>query len=154
MGIKGIKDVNGHLLYRISHAEFDQAYEWFGQVGLMSYIDENIQALKDGKERSITKPLDNAVTKFVEIWEIKSKLKTFGEAVADLMEFQIEEGRDLELTVEEWFEFSKHVSLHDAREKARSMGIEASWDCELSRTPEGYYQIQGGIDYAIANSLA
>ena len=151
---KGITDVNGHLLYRISQAEYDQAYEWFKHVGLMSYIDENIQALQDGKERSITKPLDNAVTKFVEIWEIKSKLKTFGEAVADLMEFQIEEGRELELTVDEWFEYSKNVSFHDARDKARSMGIEASWDCELSRTPEGYYQIQGGIEYAIAKSLA
>ena len=120
----------------------------------MSCIDDNIQALKDGKERSITRPLDKAVTKFVEIWEIKSKLKTFSEAVADLMEFHIEEGRELELTVDQWFEFSKHVSFHDARDKARSMGIEAVWDCELSRTPEGYYQIQGGIEYAIAKSLA
>ena len=151
---KGIKDVNGHLLYRISNAEFEQAYEWFEQVGFMTCIDDNIQALKDGKERSITKPLDNAVTKFVEVWEVKSKLKTFGEAVADLMEFQIEEGRELELTIKEWFEFSKNVSFHDARDKARSMGIEVSWDCELSRTPEGYYQIQGGIEYAIAKSLA
>ena len=150
----GIKDVNGHLLYRISNAEFEEAYKWFEQVGLMSCIDENVQALKDGKERSITQPLDNAVTKFVTIWEIKSGLKTFGEAVADLMEFQIEEGRELELTIEEWFKFSKRVSFHDARDKARSMGIEASWDCELSRTPEGYYQIQGGIDYAIAKSQA
>jgi isocitrate lyase len=34
------------------------------------------------------------------------------------------------------------------------MGIEAPWDCELSRTPEGYYQVKGGIEYAIAKSLA
>lgn len=34
------------------------------------------------------------------------------------------------------------------------MGIEASWDCELSRTPEGYYQVKGGIEYAIAKSIA
>ena len=151
---KGITDINGHLLYKISATEFEEAYEWFKQVGLMSCIDENIQALKEGKERSITQPLDNAVTKFVEVWELKSGLKTFGEAVADLMEFQIEEGRELEFTINEWFEYSKHVSLHDASEKARSMGIEASWDCELSRTPEGFYQIKGGIEYAIAKSMA
>jgi isocitrate lyase len=29
-----------------------------------------------------------------------------------------------------------------------------TWDCELPKTPEGFYQIQGGIDYAIAKSLA
>ena len=151
---KGIKDVNGHLLYRISEAEFEQAYKWFEKVELMPVIDKNIQALKDGKERSITQPLDNAVTKFVETWEKESNLMTFAEAVAAQMEFQIEEGRELELSVEEWFQFSKQVSLHDAGEKAKSMGIDAPWDCELSRTPEGYYQIQGGIEYAISKSLA
>ncbi|MDA2919902.1 isocitrate lyase/phosphoenolpyruvate mutase family protein [Desulfobacterota bacterium AH_259_B03_O07] len=151
---KGIKDVNGHLLYRISEIEYEEAYEWFEQVGLMPYIDENIQALKEGKERSITKPLDNVATRFVETWEVESELKTYGEAVADLMEFKIEEGRKHELTIDEWLDFTKKVSFHEAREKARSMGIEGSWDCELSRTPEGYYQIQGGIEYAIAKSLA
>ncbi len=151
---KGIKDVNGHLLYRISDFEYEEAYEWFKQVGLIPFIDENIQALKDGRERSITRPLDNVATKFVETWEIESGLKTFGEAVADLMEFHIEEGRELGMTIDEWLEFAKTVSLHEASEKARSMGIEPSWDCELSRTPEGYYQIQGGIEYAIAKSLA
>jgi isocitrate lyase len=98
--------------------------------------------------------LDNVATKFVETWEVESGLKTFGEAVADLMDFQIEEGRQHDLTIDEWLEFAKKVSFHEAREKARSMGIEASWDCELSRTPEGYYQIQGGVEYAIAKSLA
>ena len=34
------------------------------------------------------------------------------------------------------------------------MGIFVVWDCELPKTPEGFYQVQGGIDYAIAKSLA
>jgi hypothetical protein len=34
------------------------------------------------------------------------------------------------------------------------MGIDIVWDCEISKTPEGYYQVQGGIEYAIARSLA
>jgi len=33
------------------------------------------------------------------------------------------------------------------------MGVNVIWDCELSRTSEGYYPIQGGVDYAIARSL-
>ncbi len=34
------------------------------------------------------------------------------------------------------------------------MGIRVTWDSELPKTPEGLYQVQGGIDYAIAKSLA
>ena len=151
---KGIKDVNGHLLYKTSVFEYKEAYKWFEQVGLMAYIDENIKALQGGKERRITKSLDNAVAKVVDTWEVESGLKTYGEAVSDLMEFQIEEGRQLQLSVDEWLDLTKTMSFHEARKKARSMGIEASWDCELSRTPEGYYQVKGGIDYAIARSLA
>ena len=38
--------------------------------------------------------------------------------------------------------------------RAKSMGVEVVWDCELPKTPEGFYQLQSGIDYAIARSLA
>lgn len=151
---KGITDVNGFMLYKISDEEYQEAYEWFDKVGLTPIIDKSIQALKEGKERSITKPLDNAATKFVEVWEVESGLTTYAQAVADEMEFQIEEGRKLDMTIDEWFEFANHTSFHHARERARSMGIEADWDCELSRTPEGYYQVKGGIEYAIAKSVA
>ncbi len=151
---KGIQDVNGHLLYKISPFEYREAYEWFEDVGLMAVIDENIQGLLEGKERGVTKPLDRAATAFVKMWEAKSGLKTYGEAVAAEMKFQTEEGRQHELTTEQWIEFAKTASFHDAQAKARSMGIDATWDCELSRTPEGYYQVKGGMEYAIAKSLA
>ena len=151
---KGIKDVNGHLLYKISNSEYEEAYEWFEQEGLLAYMDENIKSVKGGMAGRITNLLDKVVTKFVDTWEVKSGLKTYAEAVAELMEFQIEEGRQHQMTIDEWLHFAKTVSHSEARDQARSMGIEASWDCELSRTPEGFYQVQGGIDYAIEKSLA
>ncbi len=151
---KGIKDVNGHLLYKISNSEYEEAYEWFEQEGLQAYMDENIKSVKGGMAGRITNLLDKVVTKFVDTWEVKSGLKTYAEAVAELMEFQIEEGRQHQMTIDEWLHFAKTVSHSEARDQARSMGIEASWDCELSRTPEGFYQVQGGIDYAIEKSLA
>src|SRR6202034_4462947 len=40
------------------------------------------------------------------------------------------------------------------RDKARELGADPPWDPELARSPEGYYQIRGGIPYAIAKSLA
>ena len=32
--------------------------------------------------------------------------------------------------------------------------MDVVWDAELAQTPEGYYQVQGGIPYAVAKSLA
>ncbi len=151
---KGLEDVNGNLLYKISDVEFSAAYEWFKKVGLMSYIDEQIDALKTSGDKNTEKVLNAVATKFVETWEVDAGIKTFGEAVAELMKFHGEEEADLGMTVDEWLDFSMQVSLQEARDKAKSMGIDAAWDCELSRSPEGYYQIKGGIEYATAKSLA
>ena len=77
---KGIKDVNGHLLYKISNSEYEEAYEWFEQEGLLAYMDENIKSVKGGMAGRITNLLDKVVTKFVDTWEVKSGLKTYAEA--------------------------------------------------------------------------
>ena len=37
---------------------------------------------------------------------------------------------------------------------AEALGIDVEWDAERAKTPEGYYQVQGGLEYAIAKSLA
>lgn len=151
---KGIKDINGHLLYKISSSVYNECYKWFEQKDILSFIDNNIDALKKGKVKDLEKTLDEVVSKFVEIWEVKSGLKTFRKAVTDKMEFHIEEGLTFKYTIDEWNDFAKKASLQEAQEKAKEIGLNVSWDCELSRTPEGYYQIQGGIEYAIAKSLA
>ena len=54
----------------------------------------------------------------------------------------------------EWRAFAESASLYSAREKAKELGADAAWDCERAKTPEGYYQVRGGIPYAIAKSLA
>ena len=58
------------------------------------------------------------------------------------------------MTVDEWLAFSADASWYTARAKAAELGIHVAWDCERATTPEGYYQARGGIDYAIAKSLA
>jgi len=70
------------------------------------------------------------------------------------MESRTDEGDRFHMTVEEWLALSKRASFYEARERAKSMGIQLIWDCELPKTPEGFYQIQAGIDYAILKSLA
>jgi isocitrate lyase len=81
-------------------------------------------------------------------------LETYGDAVAELIAFREREGEPLEMKVADWRQFAATASLYAAREKARELGVDVAWDCERAKTPEGYYQVRGGIPYAIAKSLA
>ncbi len=53
-----------------------------------------------------------------------------------------------------WRERADHASFSEARALAADLGLELHWDPELPRTPDGFYRVRGGIDYAIAKSLA
>lgn len=151
---KGLEDVNGHLLYKISKEEYNAANKWFKKAGILKDIDRKIDVLVSGSEKNLEKSLNEITSKFFEAWETDAGIKTYGEAVADSMRFHIEEGSEFKMTVDEWLDFAQHASYFEAQNKAKSLGVNAAWDCELSRTPEGYYQIRGGINYAIAKSLA
>jgi isocitrate lyase len=70
------------------------------------------------------------------------------------MAFRADEGVQLEMSVAEWTELAATASWYTARVAARRMGLNVTWDPERARTPEGYYQIEGGVPYAIAKSLA
>ncbi|MGE5361354.1 MAG: isocitrate lyase, partial [Bacteroidales bacterium] len=74
--------------------------------------------------------------------------------VADVLEFRVSEGESLPTTLEEWRNFARTASFYAARRRARAFGVNIVWDCEHAKTPEGYYQVRGGIEYAIAKSLA
>jgi len=70
------------------------------------------------------------------------------------MTFRAGEGDTFPMTPAEWLEFARRASFYEARERASAMGIPVAWDCEHAKTPDGYYQVRGGIDYAVAKSLA
>jgi isocitrate lyase len=57
------------------------------------------------------------------------------------------------MAAEDWERFSAQAPWSSLRAAAEGMGIRATWDPERARTPEGYYQVRGGIGYAIAKSL-
>ncbi len=88
------------------------------------------------------------------MWETEAGLETYGQAVADVLELRAAEGEPLQMSVEEWLRFAGSASHYAAREKASSIGVDIDWDANLAETPEGYYQVTGGIPYAIAKSLA
>ncbi|MCU0234474.1 MAG: isocitrate lyase ICL2 [Thermoanaerobaculales bacterium] len=148
----GAEELNGHLLYELSPAALERAVAWLEQAGVTATIREALTARAPGS--AIEPLLDRALDRAASLWEAEAGVTTFAQAVADLMTFQVEEGQEPGMAVEEWLQWAGGVSLEEARAKARSLGLEPSWDCELCRTPEGYYAVKGGIEYAIAKSLA
>jgi isocitrate lyase len=149
----GIAEVNGHLLYRVPDSAYAEAFAWLERVGIMSAIKDAAEVHSADSNLDVGIALDKITATMLETWEAEAGLKTYGRAVADAMAFHTDEGSTFEMTVDEWLDWSGRVSFLEAREKARSMGVNVIWDCELSRTPEGYYPIEGGIEYAISRSL-
>ncbi|MHC4140490.1 MAG: isocitrate lyase ICL2 [Planctomycetota bacterium] len=150
----GVEEVRGHLLFSISEAEYDRAVAWLDRAGITRMMEEGTKALEASADGHVETILDEVVIRYLEMWQAEAGLKTYAQAVGDVMAFRCDEGERFEMSVDEWLAFAKQTSLRDAREKAKSMGIMIIWDCEIPKTSEGYYQIETGIDYAIAKSLA
>lgn len=150
----GIDEINGHKLFAISEPEYQHAFSWMKRAGVTQLIEKSAEAFRRDGSMDIDKMLDPPMNRFLEAWEEDAGLKTYRQAVRDAMEFQISEREEFEMTPDEWSKFSKRASFAEARQKSKEMGVQVVWDCELAKTPDGYYQIEGGIEYAIAKSLA
>jgi len=149
----GIEEINGHLLYAVPEAKYAAAFAWMERAGVTPLIKERAEAFKRGG-LTIDSALDKPFSAFQSAWQAEACLKTYGRAVADVIEFQTGEGEQFDMSIEDWLNFSGEASFYSAREKAKSMGINIIWDCELAKTPEGCYRIQGGLPFAITRSLA
>jgi isocitrate lyase len=150
----GVTALNGHLLYSIPDGEYAAADAWLERQGIADLIAEAATWWREGRERSVDALFDKVESRFVDAWEVDAGMETYGGAVVDLLEFRESEGEPADMTAAEWRQFAHHASVYVAREKARELGADVPWDPERARTPEGYYQVRGGIPYAIAKSLA
>lgn len=150
----GVKELNGHLLYALPEGEYAAGNAWLERQGIADMIAQAATAWLDGPESSIDAVFDKVESRFVDAWQDDAGLETYGDAVAELLEFREREGEPAAMTATDWRTFAQRASLYSAREKARELGVDAPWDCERAKTPEGYFQVRGGIPYAIAKSLA
>lgn len=150
----GVQELNGHLLYSLPDGEYAAADTWLDGHGMSTLVVEAVANWADAGKGSVDDLFDRVESKFIQAWQDDAGLDTYGNAVAELLEFRASESEPLGMNVAEWREFADRASLYAARAKARELGVEAPWDCELAKTPEGYYQVRGGIPYAIAKSLA
>src|SRR6266705_4249508 len=150
----GVDDARGHLLFKISAAEYDEASAWLARTGVMRVLEESEKAFQMADGPSVEALLERVETRYLEAWQSEANLKSYPQAVADVIEFRDGEGESFDVSADEWLAFANRTSFHATRARAKSMGIDIIWDCEVSKTTEGYYQVQGGIEYAVARSLA
>ena len=151
----GLDEIRGHLLYAVPEEDMRKAAAWLAQVGLMPLLERNAQAAHEADEVTPTEALLDAIeSRYAESWQSEADLKTYGEAVADILELRIGDGERFDMTLEEWHALAGRASFSEVRARADALGIRVTWDPELPKTPDGYYQVRGGIEYAIAKSLA
>jgi isocitrate lyase len=150
----GIRELGGHRLYAVSADEMRAAESWLVKVGLAQAAAEGVAAHKKTPEAPVDPMFEKASARLAETWETAAGLLTYGDAVAEVIEFRASEGEALAMSAAEWRRFAETASLWAAKAEAKSLGIQIVWSAEHAKTPEGYYQIRGGIPYAIAKSLA
>ena len=151
---QGVTELNGHLLYALPEGEYAAADAWLQRRGIATLVDDAAAAWTKNRSGSVDVLFDRVESQFVDAWQDDARLETYGNAVAELLRFKESEGEALAMKPADWVDFANTASLYAAQNKAAELGIDAPWDCERARTPEGYYQVRGGIPYAIAKSLA
>ena len=151
----GLSELNGHLLYAISDSEYEAGLAWIERTGIADGARADVaRFVKNKADRWPERILDKANTKLIDAWAAEAGVKTYREAVAAVIEFRLNEGDSFEMSLDEWNEFAATASFAMAKKKAKALGVHPVWDCEHAKTPEGFYQVRGGIEYAIQKSLA
>lgn len=146
----GVEGANGHLLHALPEAKYSQAEAWLAASGAAGAIDAAIAANPAAPDRAA----EEATDAFAAAWQAAAGLCTYADAVAERIASRSAEGVDVGIGADEWLGFARGASLSCARERAAEAGVDVYWDAEAARTPEGYYQVQGGIPYAVAKSVA
>ena len=155
----GVDGVMGHLLYAATPASYKKALTWLERSGVHEVIRQATSEHFAASQPSTTVTVDKVADVLVDAWETAAGLTTYAEAVADQMASRIEEGEEFVIDgrsfdVTGWQEFAAAVGLEEAQKRADALGLDVKWNPELAKTPDGYHQVQNGIDYAVAKSLA
>ncbi|MEK7377881.1 MAG: isocitrate lyase, partial [Candidatus Binatota bacterium] len=115
---------------------------------------EELAAREVLSKKTTEETVDNILAGIRQAWAEKAGLKTYADAVAEVMQTRVRSGVKLPMTIDQWKTFARNVSNGEAREQAKSMGIDIFWSWDLPSTPEGFYEITGGREMAVARGLA
>jgi isocitrate lyase len=149
----GVAELSGHEFYALCDGEYAAAEAWLEKAGFLAAVAAAAADHRRGA-LGVDAALDMVFDKFVDAWQTEAGICTYAEAVGNVIAFRTQEGDAPPMTREAWLAFAHRAPFYQAREKAHAIGVDITWDCEHAKTPDGYYQVRGGIDYAIAKSLA
>ncbi|WP_242342559.1 isocitrate lyase ICL2 [Anaeromyxobacter terrae] len=150
----GVEELSGHELYALCEEEYAAADAWLERAGFAKGIAAAAADYRRAAIRGVDAALDKVFDAFVDAWQQEAVISTYAQAVGEAIAFRENEGDPPAMGKADWLAFAERAPFYRAREKARSIGLDVTWDCEHAKTPDGYYQVRGGIDYAIAKSLA
>lgn len=151
---RGVDGARGHRLAAIPATDLAAAEAWLERTGLLIAIDEILAAARTDGDPDIDTVLDDIDRRYAERWASEAGLMTYGEAIGAALAAQQAEGAPTVIDDAAWAAFAATASWSEVRARARDLGVVIDWDPELPKTPDGYYQVRGGIDYAITRSLA
>ena len=117
-------------------------------------LREQLAALEITVKKVTEETVDSVLAAVRQVWAEKAGLKTYADAVAEVIQARQQDKARLPMPVDRWKKFAKGVSHEEARARAKSMDVDTFWDWDLPRTPEGLYQVTGGREMAIARGLA
>ena len=87
-------------------------------------------------------------------WEKEADLQTYGEAVEQALLQRGGFGVKVAEQLEHWKHIYPTLSHKEAKKEAQKLGVNPAWCWEKPRTREGYYRVQGGLEYGIARAIA
>ena len=151
---EGVEAIFGHELYHIPKEELQKGTAFLNESPIASKIIIEAEKLKSDVAEIYETTYNSLLTDLVNYWFQEAEVKTIGDTIVDLVRQYELEGSHYPWTSKDFQDFSKDATINQVFEKAYEFGIDLQWNCELPKTPEGYYQVKGGIPYAISKSLA
>jgi isocitrate lyase len=149
----GVAALSGHELYALCDEEYAAADAWIETSGLAPAIAAAAEGAIAGRI-AVDDALGTVFDTFVDRWQAEAGVATYAEAVGALIEARAAAGDPVGITREAFLAESGRAPFYLLQRRARALGLDVVWDCEHAKTPDGYYQVRGGLDYAIAKSLA
>eukprot|EP01013_Petalomonas_cantuscygni_P030335 TRINITY_DN56300_c0_g1_i1.p1 TRINITY_DN56300_c0_g1~~TRINITY_DN56300_c0_g1_i1.p1 ORF type:complete len:1398 (-),score=445.34 TRINITY_DN56300_c0_g1_i1:415-4608(-) len=149
----GVTSLAGHQLFAVCDDEMVRAEKWMDSHGIRQNARDLARKVVKGQMHP-EGAMERGIDHLVRVWQDAAGIMTYTEAVAAVMEMRIAEGEPIPMSTTEWLKWASGKGWYETRRKAREFGCDAPWDCEHAKTPDGYYQVRGGLEFAIQKSLA
>ena len=116
---------------------------------ILGVADATVPSLNDAIRSAIQKGASlEEVDNLSAEWNEKVEVLTYWEAVERAI------GNTRQDVKNTWQKKSKGMSLWEASHLAKELGVDVSWSSDKPRTREGYYRINGGLDFGCARGVA